>query len=166
MNQNAHPISVYITQTYEYVIGPASTSYKPTHMIWMDITGCGISSVLATPGATTYLSPIWKSTIAGPLLFSTGHTHDGGLDTTLYVNNRTVCTNAQIYGRRKEYIEKGNGRQHISDVGVCVGFGRVEVGDEVRLGVRYDSAVHELEVHMVRKGLEPVMGISRVYVGI
>jgi hypothetical protein len=165
MNQNPQNISVYVTQTYELVEGEAAKGYKDAHMIWMDITGCGISSVPATPGQNSYLSPIWKSTIAGTLLFSTGHTHDGGLDTTLYINNKTVCTNTQLYGRRKEYVERGNGRKHISDIGVCVDFGRVEKGDEIKLGVRYDSSVHELEPDMSGKGLEPLMGISRIYIG-
>lgn len=131
-------------------------------MIWMDITGCGGSEVSPLEGAYEAISPIWKSTVNGTLLFSTGHTHDGGVDTTLYLNGKAVCVNGQLYGRKKPYVERETGRTHISDIGVCTNFGQIKVGDELRIGAHYNTTLYPLEKAMDGHGLEPVMGISRV----
>lgn len=72
-------------------------------MAWLDITGCGSSEVPAQGGEYTKTSPGWSSTVSGKLLSAVGHVHDGGMDTTVYVNGKPVCVSQQIYGRKPGY---------------------------------------------------------------
>lgn len=48
MNENKHPITVYMTVTFEFV--PKSTpGYKEALMVWLDVTNCARSSDFAAP---------------------------------------------------------------------------------------------------------------------
>ncbi|KAF2401892.1 hypothetical protein EJ06DRAFT_366876 [Trichodelitschia bisporula] len=167
MNQSDRNITVFVTQTYETLPTREAEAqgYKPADSIWMDITGCGISETEAREGRYELYSPIWNSTVDGTLIFSTGHLHDGGESTTLYVNRVPVCTNTQLYGRRRAYVEKSTGRTHISDTGVCKDFAKIKKGDQLVLGVVYDTNKYPLEKSMHGHGFEPLMGISRIYIG-
>jgi hypothetical protein len=53
---------------------------------------------------------------------------------------------------------------HVSDAGICYNFGTIKVGDKMQLTAYYDGNLHP---QMKRKGgLDPIMGISIVYVAL
>lgn len=140
-------------------------------MAWLDITDCGLSSVPAQEGVFELRSSGWKSTVAGRLLSTTGHVHDGGVDTVIYKNGEPICTSVQVYGGKPGFTAPGGGHgehddghggvEHISGSGLCSDFGTVEVGDELVIVANYNTTAHPLD--MGHDG-EPhdVMGISRV----
>lgn len=84
------------------------TLYKPAQFLWMDITDCGTSEAPPQEGFYEVKSSGWNSTIEGGLLATIGHTHDGGVWTTLYVNDKPVCRSDQLYGTKKQYFEKAS----------------------------------------------------------
>jgi hypothetical protein len=86
----------------------STPGYKPAKMLWMDVTGCYNANAAAKEGAYELRSPGWKSTISGVLLSTLGHTHDGGVYTNLYINDRPVCTSHQLYGTKPGFFEKGD----------------------------------------------------------
>lgn len=139
MNESAETRVVYLTISAEFVSGAAAQGYSPVQLAWLDATGCGASNVPAQEGQYQLKTPVWKSTIAGKALLGTGHTHDGGVNLTIFKNNQPWCVSQMIYGRRAEVVEpkSGNGGHaghnmpHISDAGTCRDFGDVKVGDEL-----------------------------------
>jgi hypothetical protein len=108
--------------------------------------------------------------------------HDGGTNTTLYINDKIVCSSIMRYNTRKGYgaatiegsanatavapaAERGHGgpAMHISDPGVCFDFGTVEKGDSVRIEAWYDANKFPLQSHNGKK--EKLMGIMRLFLG-
>jgi hypothetical protein len=75
-------------------------------MLWMDVTGCGASEAKPQEGVYELRSPGWNSTISGVMLSTLGHVHDGGVYTTLYVNEKPVCRSDQFYGTKPAFFEK------------------------------------------------------------
>jgi hypothetical protein len=86
----------------------STPDYKPAQMLWMDLTGCSDSYMPGREGYYEYRSPGWKSSIGGRLLSTNGHMHDGGVFTTLYINDKPVCVSTQLYGTKDEFKEKGD----------------------------------------------------------
>lgn len=143
----------------------------------MDITGCGVSSAPAKDGIYQYTSPTYTSEINGTLVESAGHVHDGGTDTTLFINGKQACVNKMLYGHRRPgygpmpdslvmksmAMDDNQPDTHISDSGVCYDFGQVKTGDKLQLTANYDQTLHP---QFARNGeQDPIMGISLVYVG-
>jgi hypothetical protein len=80
--------------------------YKPARMVWADITGCGASEAIPKEGSYEFKSPGWSSTIGGVMLSTLGHVHDGGVYTTLYINEKPVCRSDQFYGTKPAFFER------------------------------------------------------------
>lgn len=140
-------------------------------MAWLDITGCGISSEAAEKGAyeRKQMQP-WISNIDGRLLYATGHVHDGGTKTTIYRtrNGKTteICESHAEYGGRAGYVG-ADGMEHISRVSYCdfANDDTLKKGDSLFVGATYNSTAHMLMESPGSKRLEPIMGISRAYIG-
>ncbi|KAI5856333.1 hypothetical protein BZA05DRAFT_433949 [Tricharina praecox] len=168
MNEGTVEKSVYITMIYEYVELANAEKYVGIDVAWLDATGCGASSVPAKEGVYAISSPGWNSTIAGKMIFAAGHVHDGGVNTTVFLNGEVVCVSEMLYGRTPGFVAPGMqhdghrapGFQHISDAGACKNFGEVKVGDNLVAVSYYDtnkypSMQHDGEAH-------PVMGIALI----
>lgn len=127
---------------------------QEAQVAWLDVAGClSASTVKAREGVYDIKSTPWKSTVSGPMLYATGHVHDGGLYTTIEHNGKTVCKSDQLYGRSPEYISTGGGHGHkkrdaatvhISDAGVCVNFGNLNQGDTLVVTAHYDTSKRPL----------------------
>jgi hypothetical protein len=110
--------------------------------------------------------------------------HDGGANTTLYVQRKhtdrieTACASIMGYNTRPGYGEVANAStgppaveghshggqdMHISDPGVCFNFGHVSQGDSVWIEAMYDTGRYPLQSH--NEKLENLMGIMRLYIG-
>jgi Stress up-regulated Nod 19 len=148
-----------------------ATGYKEVKMAWLDITGCGISSEAAEKGVYERKQKRpWTSNIDGRLLYATGHVHDGGTKTTIYRtrNGATseICVSHAEYGGRAGYVG-ADGMEHISRVSYC-DFAKddsLKTGDVLFVGASYNSTAHMLMESPGSKHLEPIMGISRAYIG-
>lgn len=182
VNQSNQDRDMYIVVIYEWV-PITEPGYKEAKMAWVDITGCGWSDAPGLEGIYEYKSPGWKSTVAGALLYTYGHTHDGGASTTLYINDKPVCRSEMLYGTKPEYFEKnstasshshtskmvssgGPDSNHISDVTSCVNFGILKKGDNVYVGATYNTSAHALNpAHPGHEGrFAPVMGNHPIYI--
>jgi hypothetical protein len=116
----------------------------------------------------------------------------GGVFTTLYINDKPVCTSHQLYGTKEGYIEKegvmnmnadmSHGPStsmtsheshslrnidptmlHITDVSNCQDFASLEVGDVLSVSAVYNSTAHSQNRGMHgHTGYGPVMGIHPV----
>lgn len=178
MNMAAQPQSVRMSMTYEYVPAAQAQGYREVLPVWMDITGCGVSSAPAKKGVYQYTSPEWTSNVNGEFKQAAGHVHDGGTDVQIFKNGKPVCVSKMLYGhRRTGYgpmpmgemsknmdMQEDQPNVHISDAGICYNFGTIKVGDKMQLTAYYDGTLHP---QMKRKGgLDPIMGISIVYVAL
>jgi hypothetical protein len=177
MNAANKDLNVYFTMRYEYVEKEHTEGYKEITPVWMDITGCGVSSAPAQKGVYQYTSPVWTVDRNGILVGAGGHEHDGGTDTRLFKNGKEICISKQLYGHRrsgflpmpKDLVMKGmEGASnapdaHISDAGLCQNLGPVKIGDKLQMTANYDGTLH---TQMVRNGrLDPIMGIMVLYIG-
>lgn len=154
-------------QTYEYV-PQSAPGYKAARLIWLDIDGCGSGEVPAQEGHYELKSPVWRSTISGRLLTTTGHTHDGGDIVRTYINGQVVCKSQQLYGTRPGFVEKkgvanlsgaGNSHSHssapssdtsmlhISDTETCLDFGHLKKDDIIQVGATYNTTAHALNLN-------------------
>lgn len=144
---------------------------QEAQVAWLDVAGCmSGSTIKAREGVYDVKSTPWRSTVSGPMLYATGHVHDGGIYTTIEHNGKTVCKSDQLYGRSPEYVSSGGGHGghkkrattvHISDSGVCLNFGQLKQGDSLVVTAHYDTNKRPLmDGH--DGGKEPIMGISRV----
>jgi hypothetical protein len=140
-------------------------------MAWLDITGCGISSAAAEKGVyERKQTQPWTSTIEGRLLYATGHVHDGGTKTTIYRTRggktTEICESHAEYGGRAGYTG-ADGMEHISRVSYCdfPGDDSLKKGDVLFVGASYNSTEHMLMTSPGSNRLEPIMGISRAYIG-
>ena len=97
-------------------------------------------------------------------MLAAAHPHDGGLDVKITKNGNDVCTSFATYGGRKGYVES-NGLEHISDMSLCTGLGRMEKAEEWSLVARYDLNEHDAMLGMDDVP-EPIMGIALVYVAL
>jgi len=170
MNTATTSKSLYLTVTYEYVSG--TSNYKEAQVAWLDVTGCGASEVSARgrSGAFSLKSNGWRSSLSGPMLYATGHVHDGGTDTVILQNGREVCKSVQLYGRTADYMGEGHGGHkkrapsaHISDSCACRNFGQLRSGDNIQVVANYDTNKYPLAMHGGE--VEGIMGISRIVVG-
>jgi hypothetical protein len=177
MSQAAKPLKVYSAITYEYVEGPAAAGYKDATVVYMDITGCGISSAPAKNHTYRYTSPPWTSPVDARFLFALGHLHNGGTAVQLFKNSQQICLSKALYGHRRpgygpvpaNIIMPGMSAadnapdSHISDMASCEDFGALKKGDTVTLTANYDADRYPQMVD--KKGMQPIMGISLVYIG-
>jgi hypothetical protein len=166
MNETPNPTSAYIIVTYEYVPNPPP-SFRSVKGIWLDIGGvCGDSDYPVPEGETAFsiTAEPWISSVSGEIVLAAAHPHDGGLDVKILKNGDYVCTSTATYGVRKGYVES-NGLQHISDMSLCTGMGRMEKREEWSLVVRYDLNEHDVMLGM-NDVPEPIMGIALVFVAL
>jgi len=171
MNESKKPISVYITMKYEILPQAEAASYKEVLMAWLDITGsCGTSEESASKGAYERKQRIpWRSNVEGKMLYATGHGHDGATHVTIYRRRGTqtepICTSYQRYGG-PGYVGLDK-MPHISAVSYCnfTESNAIHKGDELFVGAAYNSSAHMMMDRANGRGLEPIMGIARVYIG-
>ena len=193
MNESQNPISVYIIivriliiprrcretiadvkQKYETIPlnSTQAQGYKEVKMAWLDITQCGYSEAPAVKGVyERKQTPGWTSKIEGKLLYATGHVHDGGTHTAIYRRRngkvKNLCESHSRYGGRPGYTGL-DGMEHISAVSFCdfSSDDSLKVGDVFYVGAFYNTTAHMLmEAPGKNKKLEPIMGISRIYIG-
>jgi len=163
-NHGNQTMDVFVTQTYEYVPFEDAPDYKKVVTAWIDVAGCGGSSFTPDSGEWDIKSSDWYSSINGTLLFATGHVHDGGLNTTLYLNYEPICVSKQLYGRRPAYVEP-NGLTHISESGVCTFMGNMKEDDTLHITTSYDSNKHPMEAGILETGFDSIMAINNIYIG-
>lgn len=160
MNLNEIVKSVYLTVDWEYVPGPRPAEYKISKAMWLDVTNCGISSVIPPKGKTSFTlsSRPWASTFNGEMLGVGGHLHDGGVHLNVYVNDKVICKSTPTYtvggahghGRRST-LHSGldrrdgpggpaaaDGKPHIGQMTTCSMMGRLKKGDRVKIDAAYD----------------------------
>ena len=165
MNMADKPRDAILTMTYEFV--PSfPEGFDKVKSYWLDINGCGSSSFPAKPEETfEYSSPPWKSPSAGRVLFSLSHLHDGGTHAELMKNGEVVCNAKARYAScgGDDSSASSAGMEHISSISDCADLGSTEPGDEWSIAAYYDTTKHRPMTNM-DGSLEPVMGISLVYV--
>lgn len=163
---------LYLTITFEWLPldSPEAEGYREVSVLHLDIAPfCGNAEILAVKGQPIYNSKAWASTIRGQILDVSGHLHCGGLGMSVYQNARELCYSQAIYGNRNGHVlEEGwvdkNGKEYVSNIGICQNVGWLEVGDIVTVDAKYDSDAHALsETDGV---LNPVMGVAELYIGL
>lgn len=190
MNEGA-PRDAVVTIEWEFIPSQPS-SFRPATFIWLDADGPCLErggEVPVPEGQAVFnlsMNPPWTADFSGDILQIASHMHDGGEELLVKRNGEVVCEGKARYGEKPGYVSSGDhsdhegggeggghhhgrdlGRRHedmphISSITSCWGQGRVEKGDKWGLEARYNLTRHSA---MAMGGhLEPVMGISMVYV--
>jgi hypothetical protein len=179
MNMVDTPRAAYITMTFEFIPGMPS-GFSQAQSMWLDIGGCGSSSLPAKAHTHfDYSSPKWTvpSGLSGKVTFVAGHLHDGGTRLEVVRNGDVVCVSKAEYGCEGAELEPRQGHDdpaegmprmnmssmHITHMTSCENAARVEKGDQWSVAAHYNTALHEPMV-VADGSLEPIMGIALVYV--
>ncbi|KAF2665986.1 hypothetical protein BT63DRAFT_46045 [Microthyrium microscopicum] len=182
MNEYAEERDAILTLEFEYV-PTLRKDFGPVDALWLDITGvCGESEADVPKNTTTFEfhTPDVMIKTSGKILAAGGHLHDGGTLCRITKNSKKLCDFIPTYGLLPEYIDNipmqmpdmaGLGyiphkqsavRKHISKMPLCYLPGDYSPGDKFGLISYYDLNAYEPMIGS-KGGLEPVMGISIIY---
>lgn len=156
---------IVFTVTYEYIQGRHARKFSAVTPYWLDVTGCGSSEVPAHRDTSfEYSSPPVRGLDAGSIVFAAGHLHDGGTRLELIKNGDVVCDVGAIYDAYQySDIQNKAVTEHVSRIETCVLPSCTTSQDEWHITAYYNTSLHE-PMEMMDGSLEPVMGISLVYV--
>ncbi|KAF2491973.1 hypothetical protein BU16DRAFT_584159 [Lophium mytilinum] len=167
MNGASEAREAILSITFEYVPG-VPAGFKKTTMLWLDVGGCYKSSDM--PGYENalfeYASEPLVGNVAGTIVFTGGHLHDGGTHVDILKNGNLVCNSTASYGETAGYLD-GNkatkGMPHVSSMVTCLSAGTLEPGEAVSLVAHYDTKEH-LAMKEMDGTISPVMGIAMLYI--
>jgi hypothetical protein len=97
MNDSTKLQKYYLTVKWEWLPMAVATAagYKKVTALWMDVSGaCGVGDVPARSGTYSY-SHKWTSSLSGPIVETVAHMHDGGVDTNITINGKSICVSKQ-----------------------------------------------------------------------
>ncbi|KAF1985006.1 hypothetical protein K402DRAFT_116356 [Aulographum hederae CBS 113979] len=133
MNMNMEEKSVYLTMTYDYVMGFPST-WENVKPVWFDADQCGTSEVDAPQQDGHFVVPTepYVANFDGEVMLMAGHLHDGGYKSVIKVDDKDICTSTAKYAESKEFVSPEGGmdmsgmkgamklaKNHISSMTVC-----------------------------------------------
>jgi hypothetical protein len=163
MNMMDEPCDAILTMTYEY-IPFVPKGFDKVKTYWLDIGGCKSSSFPAEPQATfNYSSPPWKGHTTGRVTLVASHLHDGGTNVEVRRNGHVLCDAKAVYGSCEDSSSPNTCTEHIEIMSVCGDLGPTDSDDEWSITAYYDTLAH-LPMKNMDGSLEPIMGISLVYV--
>ena len=164
MNMADQPRDAILTLTYEY-IPSLPKGFDKVKSYWLDIGGCGSSELPAEPDTTfEYSSPHWKSNSTGRVTCIVNHLHDGGTHIELTKNGKVICDAKAMYGTTSgDPVSMSAEPEHISHMSDCTDLGPTKPGDDWSITAYYNTSKYTPMTNM-DGSLEPVMGISLVYV--
>jgi len=169
--------NVYLTIDFEYIPGALPAGFKRTRALWLDVTNCGISSVIPPRGQMKFKlnSKKWTVGYSGEMLGVGGHLHDGGTLLNIYKNNDVICASDANYGtggghshgRRSIEKRQGNGpsadgKEHIQKMTTCSMMGPVSPNDQIWIDAQYDFNKHK-GFQSKSGAFTEVMGIAIMY---
>lgn len=158
MNMRREAAEVVLSVVFEFI--PAvPRGFREVSGYWLDVGGCHGSEVPAFEGERfQYVSPAVVAGEEGEVVFTASHLHDGGVHSEIRRNGVLVCDSVATYGR------EGEG-SHIEALSACSDVGWTKKGDEWSVTSFYDTTKHA-PMRNMDGTLEPVMGISLVYVAL
>lgn len=162
MNMRHEAREVRLTMVWEF-IPSVPKDFKKVRSYWLDVGGCGSSDVDAKENqAFQYSSPTWETKESGRIVFTASHLHDGGTHTEIRKSAKVVCDSEAMYGTCHD--EEGD-EQHIEALSACTNIGRTNKGEDWSITAYYNTSKHA-PMRNMDGTLEPVMGISLVYVAV
>jgi hypothetical protein len=174
MNLNTVVKNVYLTIDFEYIPGGLPTGFKRSRAMWLDVTGCGISSVNPPRGQKKFKldSRKWRVGYKGQMLGVGGHLHDGGVILNIYKNNEVVCASKAKYGmggghahgrrdltKRQGTGPSSDGKAHIKEMTTCTQMGEVSPNDNIWIDAQYDFNTYK-GMQSKSGAYTEVMGVS------
>ena len=191
MNMVPEPRAAVVTLEWEYISAAnanAAGGFKPVRAAFLDIDGaCGsftdTSDVDAPEGMTVFklsMEETWNATMAGDVLTTFTHVHDGGVLLETTRNGKVVCATVPVYGGDPAFIDPlppgtthdhghdadgtgyAKGLAHVSHMPDCDDLTRIEVGDQWSVVATYNFT--ERPPMMDHHGNPvPIMGITGLY---
>jgi hypothetical protein len=156
MNMRHQSQEVLLSVTFEFV-PKLRRRFRKVRSYWLDVGGCEGSNVPAREDAVWDLeSPAVRAEGAGRVVFVASHLHDGGVRAEVSRNGEVVCESVAGYKEEGE-------AEHIDRLSTCLDVGDTRKGDEWSVKSYYDTKLHA-PMRNMDGSLEPVMGISLVYV--
>ncbi|KAF2665461.1 hypothetical protein BT63DRAFT_417021 [Microthyrium microscopicum] len=103
MNDTPRDVVTWLTIQWDFIDGhPYDYEIKP---IWLDARQCGTSEVNPPAGQKKFtIDYKWKSDVAGQIVGTIEHLHDGGTNMTVSIDGRLACDSESLYGTKPEYI--------------------------------------------------------------
>jgi hypothetical protein len=170
MNMEDKEKWVWVTVTYEYLLGPQS-DLKSGSYAWKSLNlatagTCPISKInpFGASNLTSESNPKslqlvehsipWQAPFDGFILMTGGHMHDGGTSVEILLNDNLICTSVPTY--RKTGVEHGamsrsdSGSAHNMEIEHIVAQSRcvfpdgipIKKGDRMYLRANYDFRQH------------------------
>ena len=166
MNMRHDSQEVQLTMIFEFV-PRVEKRFRKVQSYWVDVGGCEGSNVPARENAVWELeSPDVVVGNRGKVVFVASHLHDGGVRQEVMRNGDVVCESVAGYGDDgQEEGDGGGAEQHIDSLSTCAGVGKTRKGDRWSVRSYYDTTLHA-PMRNMDGSLEPVMGISLVYVAV
>jgi hypothetical protein len=159
MNMRHDSQEVQLTMVFEFV-PRIEKKFRKVQSYWLDVGGCKGSNVPAQENTAWELkSPNVVIGKKGSVVFVASHLHDGGVRQEVMRNGDVVCESVAGYDGEVE------GNQHIDSLSTCADIGKTKRGDKWSVKSYYDTTLHA-PMRNMDGSLEPVMGISLVYVAV
>ena len=159
MNMRHESQEVQLTMVFEFV-PRIEKKFRKVQSYWLDVGGCKGSNVPARENAVWELeSPVVAVEKRGSVVFVASHLHDGGVRQEVMRNGDVVCESVAGYNEEEE------GGEHIDSLSTCADVGKTKKGDKWSVKSFYDTTLHA-PMRNMDGSLEPVMGISLVYVAV
>jgi len=164
MNMRHERQKIVFTTTYEFspVVPKHADLVEP---LWVDVGGCGTSDVPSELNASfNFSSPSWTSNLSGRMIFAGGHLHDGGTHLQLLKNGEVVCETIPTYHNFSSHMSSKE-EEHIKSISTCSDFAETHPGDDWTIKAFYNTSLYA-PMQRMDGSLEPVMGISLVYIAV
>ena len=187
----SEPRAAVLTLEWEYISmakAKAAGGFRSIRTAFLDIDGvCGsftdTSDVDVPKGQTVFklgMELAWTATVAGHIITTFTHVHDGGVLLETTRNGKVVCATVPVYGGQPGFVDPSpaggaGGRQqhhgddagyrglaHVSGMAPCEGLGRIEVGDVWSVVATYNFTERPAMVDHHGTTV-PIMGITSLY---
>jgi hypothetical protein len=167
MNVAEEPSDLQIQVTYEWI--PANSTqgqqYRNVELLWVNIGDpCGDGMIpmgSVKTGVQKFTSAGMTAPLGGPIIAAEGHLHDGGVNTTLFINGNTACTSTQLYDSLPGFTDRSGG-MHTTGSSGCEEIGPITKGDQLHIEAAYDLD----KAHVLGGPNDEIMAVMFLYVGL
>jgi len=191
MNMVPDPRAAVVTLEWEFLPAAkaaAAGGFRAVRAAFLDIDGaCGsftdTSDVDVPEGMTVFklsMEPAWTAAVAGAIVTTFTHVHDGGVLLETLRNGRVVCSTVPVYGGEPGFVDPPppppaagehhhgdaggayGGLAHVSGMAPCEALGRIEVGDVWSVVATYNFTARPAMVDHHGQPV-PIMGITGLF---
>jgi hypothetical protein len=98
VNESDEPKDLQVSVSYEWIFASSEEGkkYRNAELLWVNLgypCGDGMSPLGPSEvGEQKYTSGVLIAPLGGPVIVAESHLHDGGVNSTLFINGKVACT--------------------------------------------------------------------------